>query len=134
MEGWDGLTGLSAPRVAGGTLTMALGSRDPHFSRTYLRIAPDTYRALRVRMRVTSGSSVAQVFWVTSGEPVFADTKYMNFDIVPDGEWHDYEMPVGKHERWAGKEIRGIRLDPATGGAAPGAIVEIDWIVGVSAH
>ena len=133
MEGWGGLASLSAERVAGGTLTMALGKRDPHFSRMYLRIAPDAYQALRVRMRVTSGSPAAQVFWVTSDEPVFADTKYVNFDIVPDGEWHDYEIPVGEHKRWAGKEIRGIRLDPSTGGAARGAIVEIDWIVGVSA-
>ena len=133
MEGWGGLASLSAERVAGGTLTMVLGKRDPHFSRMYLRIAADTYQALGVRMRVTGGSPAAQVFWVTSDEPVFADTKFVDFDIVPDGEWHDYEIPVGKHKRWAGKEIRGLRLDPSIGGAARGAIVEIDWIVGVSA-
>jgi len=131
MEGWEGLTNLGAPEVADGTLTMALGERDPNFSRMYLQIAQDTCQALRVRMRVTSGLPEAQVFWVTSEEPVFADTKYMNFDIVPDGEWHEYEIPVGKHERWSGKEIRGIRLDPSVGGAAQGAVVEIDWIVGV---
>ncbi|MBN2451677.1 MAG: hypothetical protein JXR77_14910 [Lentisphaeria bacterium] len=131
MEGWDGLSGLDNPVVAGGTLTMALGARDPHLQRTYLRIPPDTHRSLRLRMRVTSGAPMAQVFWTTSEEPAFADTRYMNFEITPDGQWHEYEIPLHQHPRWAGKEIRGIRLDPSTGGAEPGARVEIDWIVGL---
>jgi hypothetical protein len=131
MEGWGGLAGLSNPQVKGGTLTMNLGARDPHFHRTHLRIAPDTYRALRLRMRVTGGSKTAQVFWTTGDEPVFADTRYMNFDIVPDGKWHEYEIPLATHERWAGKEIRALRIDPSTGGAQTGDVVEIDWITGV---
>lgn len=133
MEGWSGLVGLSGEKVANGTLTMGLGSRDPHMQRDYLRIPSGTHQALRVRMRVSSGAPEAQVFWTTSDEPVFADTKYMNFDIVPDGAWHEYDVPVGKHTRWRDKEIRGIRLDPTVGGSDPGAIVEVDWIVGLPA-
>lgn len=133
MEGWGGLSGLGGKRVANGTLTMALGARDPHLQRGYLRVAAGTYQALRVRMRVTSGLPSAQVFWMTGDEPAFAATKHMDFDILPDGAWHEYEIPVGQHERWAGKEIRGIRLDPTVGGSEPGASVELDWIVGVPA-
>ena len=133
MEGWGGLSGLSGAKVANGTLTMALGAHDPHLQRGYLRIPPGTYRALRVRMRVTSGAAEAQVFWTSSDEPAFAATKHMNFSIVPDGAWHEYDVPVGKHNRWAGKEIRGIRLDPTVGGSKPGAGVEVDWIVGLAA-
>jgi len=133
MEGWSGLSGLSDEKVINGTLTMALGARDPHLQRSYLRVPAGTYQALRVRMRVTSGAAKGQVFWTTSVEPAFAATKHMNFDIVPDGAWHEYEVPVGQHERWAGKEIRGIRLDPTVGESAPGASVEIDWIVAVPA-
>jgi len=132
MEGWGGLAGLSKEKVANGTLTMALGARDPHLQRDYLRVPPGTYQALRVRMRVTSGATAAQVFWTTSGEPKFAATKHMNFDIVPDGKWHTYDVPVGQHSRWTGKEIRGIRLDPTVGDSEPGASVEIDWVVGVA--
>jgi hypothetical protein len=131
LEGWGSFAGLSGATVGDGALTMTLGTRDPHFERMYLRIAPDTYKALRVRMSVTGGDAMAQVFWITSEEPALADTRYMNFPIVPDGEWHEYEIPVGEHERWAGQEIRGLRLDPSTGGAEPVATVRIDWIMGV---
>ncbi len=131
MEGWGNLGGLSGEKVADGVLTMALGTRDPHMARAYMTVAADTYAALRVRMRVVGGDPAGQVFWLTRAEPGFADTRYMNFPTQPDGEWHEYEIPVSEHERWAGQEIRGIRLDPSTGGAEPGAQVQIDWIIGV---
>ena len=134
LEGWGGFQSLTSPTVRDGVLTMGVGPGDPHFARTRLRIAPDTCRALRLRMRLTSGQPTAQVFWTTSDEPAFADTKYMNFPIAPDGEWHEYEVAVGEHERWRGKEIRALRLDPTTGGSEPGAQVQIDWIVGVPAQ
>ena len=134
MEGWGGLAGLSAEKVAGGTLTMALGSRDPHISRSYLRVPAGSYQGLRVRMRVTSGMAQGQVFWTTSDEPAFSAMRHMNFPTVPDGTWQEYEIPLGKHARWTGKEIRGIRLDPSVGDAKPGAQVEIDWIVGIPAE
>jgi len=54
----------------------------------------------------------------------------MNFTVIPDGEWHEYVVPVGEHPRWRGQPIRAIRLDPVTGGAESGSQVEIDSIVG----
>ncbi|MCK5805439.1 MAG: hypothetical protein KAI66_21590 [Lentisphaeria bacterium] len=131
MEGWDNLVDLSKEKVVNGSLTMTLGARDPHMQRVYLRVAAKTYRALRVRMRVMSGLPLAQVFWTTSDEPLFTATKHITFSIEPDGAWHEYEVPLVQHERWGGKEIRGIRLDPSVGKAEAGATVEIDWIVGV---
>ena len=126
-EGWEGQTATK------GVLRLPLRPQDPYFRREYLRIPADTYVALRVRMRVSSGDPMAQVFWTTSDEPAFSDTKFMDFPIQPDGEWHEYDIPVGKHERWRGKEIRGLRLDPTVGGSAPEAFAEIDWIRGVPA-
>ena len=105
------------------------GGRDPHISRGMLRVPPDTHSALRVRMRITGGSATAQVFWGIAGEPGFRDDKYMNFAIEPDGDWHEYVIPVGEHEKWRGREIVALRLDP-TVGEAQGATVEIDGIVG----
>jgi len=131
MEGWGGLAGLSAEKVAGGTLTMALGAQDPHLARSYLRVPANTYQGLRVRMRVTSGMRQGQVFWITGDEPAYSAVRHMNFPTVPDGSWQEYEIPLAQHARWAGKEIRGIRLDPSVGEAEPGAVVEIDWIMGI---
>ena len=42
-----------------------------------------------------------QVFWTTSEEPGFADNKYLNFAVKPDGEWHEYEIQVATHDRVA---------------------------------
>jgi hypothetical protein len=81
-------------------------------------------------MKLESGNPEGQLFWTTNEEPGFADNKYLNFAIQPDGQWHEYTIPVGEHPRWQGKAVRGLRLDPTTGGAKPGSQVEIDWIRG----
>ena len=71
-----------------------------------------------------------QFFWTTASSPSFADDKYLAFPVKPDGEWHEYEIPVGTHPLWKGEAVRAIRLDPTTGGAAAGSKVQVDWIVG----
>lgn len=81
-------------------------------------------------MKLDGGNNEGQLFWTTSEEPGFADNKYLNFPIEPDGQWHEYSIPVGEHQRWKGQGIRAIRLDPTTGDAKPGSKVEIDWIRG----
>jgi hypothetical protein len=52
--------------------------------------------------------------------------------VITDGQWHEYEIPVATHVKWRGKTICGVRLDPTTGGAAPGSKIGIDWIIGES--
>jgi hypothetical protein len=129
-EGWGRQSGMSAPVVTGGVMRMTIsGGADPHISRGMLRVSADTHSALRLRMRITGGAEQAQVFWGTRDEPAFRDDKYLNFPIEPDGEWHDYLIPVGEHEQWRGQDIVALRIDP-TVGEADGATVEIDSIVG----
>lgn len=130
LEGWGSFRSLGSPTVKDGVLTMSLGSRDPSFARSFLRIPADKYTTIEVRMKVSACQPTAQLFWTTRDEPQFRDDKYMNFPIKPDGQWHEYEVPVSEHEKWRGQEIRAIRLDPTVGGAEPGATVEIDWILG----
>jgi hypothetical protein len=130
IEGWGGFSSLTAPVVADGTLTLTFAGADPFLVRTFLRLQPDQYTKIRVRMKLASGNPEGQFFWTSAAEPGFADTKYLNFPILPDGQWHEYLIPVGEHARWKGQAIRGIRLDPTTGDATPGSKVEIDWIKG----
>jgi len=128
-EGWGRQSGMSAPVIADGTMRATIGGNDPHISRGMLRVPADTHSALKVRMRITGGADEAQVFWGTADEPGFRDDKFLNFAIVPDGEWHEYTIPVGEHEKWRGQQIVALRLDPSVGGAV-GETVEIDSIVG----
>lgn len=130
LQGWDGLQSLTEPVVKNGLVSLAFSGDDPSFSHTFLRIPPDTYAKLKLRMRLPPCNPSGQLFWTTSEEPNFEDDKYLNFPVVPDGEWHEYEIPVADHANWKGRSIQAIRLDPTTGGAASGSRVEIDWIVG----
>ncbi len=129
-EGWEAGNSMTSPVVQDGVLTLTFTGPDPFLTRTSLKIAPDTYTKIRVRMKLPPCNTEGQLFWTTGDDPGFSDTKYLNFPVIPDGEWHEYEVPVGTHDKWAGKEIRGIRLDPTTGGAEKGQKVEIDRIVG----
>jgi len=129
-EGWAGHHGSHLVGVKDSILSLGLSSRDPFFSRSFLRVPPDHYTKIKIRMRITSGEKQGQLFWATGEERAFKDDKYMNFPIVPDGEWHEYEIPVGEHAKWKGQEIRALRLDPTTGGSATGASAQIDWIIG----
>jgi len=129
-EGFGGTNSLSAPVVKDGLCTMDFTGNDPFVVRGNLRIAADQYSTIRVRMKLPACNAEGQLFWTTGEEPGFADDKYLNFPVIGDGQWHEYEIPVGTHEKWAGKQIRAIRLDPTTGGAEPGTQVQIDWIVG----
>ncbi|MBI3920054.1 MAG: hypothetical protein HY318_01455 [Armatimonadetes bacterium] len=130
LDGWGGFSSLTAPQVKNSVLTLTFTGNDPFLCRTFLRIDPDTYSKIKVRMKLPPCQPEGQLFWTTSDEPQFTDAKYLNFKVTPDGEWHEYEIPVGTHPRWKGKAIRAIRFDPTVGGATPGSKVEIDRITG----
>lgn len=130
IEGWGTLNSLVQPTVRGGILELTFSGADPYLSRAALRIEPDRYSTVRVRMKLPPCNAVGQLFWTTSDSPLFADDKHVAFPVEPDGAWHEYEIPVGDHQMWRGRQIRAIRLDPTTGGAAAGSTVQIDWIRG----
>jgi len=130
LDGWGGFNSLADPVVEGGTLTLTFTGSDPLMVRSFLSLEPDQHSQIVVRMKLEGCNAEGQLFWTTSEEPQFSDNKYLNFRISPDGEWHEYTIPVATHDRWKGKAIRAIRLDPTTGGAQPGSKVEIDWIKG----
>lgn len=129
-QGWEGFNSLADAVVRGSVLTMTITGPDPFMMRRNLGLKPDQYTAIAVRMKLPPCNPEGQLFWVTSESPGFSDDKYVNFPVQPDGEWHEYRIPVAKHAQWQGKAVRGIRFDPTTGGAKAGNKVEIDWIRG----
>jgi hypothetical protein len=130
LEGWVGLNSLDDPRIADGILSLRFSGADPFLVREWMSVEPDKYSRIRVRMKLPSGITDGQFFWITAEEPGFADNKYLNFPVESDGEWHEYSLPVGAHALWKGQTVCGIRLDPAAAGSHPGDRVEIDWIRG----
>ncbi len=128
-EGWGGLHSMSTPVVKGGILRSKITGHDPYFTRGFLRVPPDTYSKITVRMRLPKGKR-GQFFWQTAAEPAFRDDKYVDFTTVGDDQFHDYQIDVGRHPKWRGQQIRAIRLDPAVGAQTIGQTVEIEFIRG----
>ena len=116
---WQGLHSVTPPRVVEGALTFRVTGSDPYLSRTRLRIPAATCPVLVLRMRKETGAG-GQVFWCTAAEPGFSDERYMDYETVADGKFHDIRVPVGEHPRWTGT-ITALRIDPDIAGT-PGAI------------
>ena len=116
---WRGHHSVSTPTVVKGALTFRVTGSDPHLSRTRLRIPAATCPVLVLRMRKKAGTS-GQLFWTTDTEPKLSDKRFLNYDTVADGQFHDIRIPVGAHPRWKGT-ITSLRIDPDTDGA-PGPV------------
>ncbi|MCE5217592.1 hypothetical protein LLH03_11265, partial [bacterium] len=69
----------------------------------------------------------AQLFWSTTDSPSLDEPKSMRFRTIPDGQFHEYVIPVGESKLWQGT-ITSVRLDP-TGGTPLGE-VKIDFLRG----
>ncbi len=130
LEGWAMANALGMATIQGEALTVPLMGPDPHMTRSFMSVPPGAVETVKVRMKLPACQASGQFFWTTSESPRFADDKHITYPVIPDGEWHEYEIPVGEHALWSGQTIRAIRLDPTTGGGEEGAVVEIDWIVG----
>jgi len=128
-EGWGGLNSLAPLQVFGGRLHTQVTGPDPYLVRPWLRLEPDQYTRIRVRLRVP-GATQGQLFWTTRDEPGFADDKYLNFPLNGGEEFQEVVIPVGEHPKWRGQAIRALRLDPDASGVPAGTAVEIDEVVG----
>jgi hypothetical protein len=70
-----------------------------------------------------SRNEKAQLFWATSTSPISGQNSIL-FDVIGDGQMHDYTVPVGENRRWRGV-IKALRFDP---GSTPGTQFEIESI------
>jgi len=73
-----------------------------------------------VKMRLKSaGEGPGQVFWTVDAAKKFGPTARVNFEIVHDGAWREYEVAVPEKGK-----MGSLRIDP---GAGPGEI-EFQWV------
>ena len=130
LAGWRAGNAVGAAVVRDGAMAISITGHDPYCVRTFMGVPPDAVSELKLRMRVWNSQAKGQLFWTTAAEAAFADDKHITFDITPDGEWHEYELPVGEHPKWKGQKIQALRFDPTTSGEGEGARAEVDWIRG----
>lgn len=56
-----------------------------------------------------------KIQWVTTADPIFNDTKSIEFPLFTDGKWHFYELDMNLSTQWVGS-INKIHFFPATDG------------------
>ena len=105
-KGTDGWRALHACDVSAGkgTLHIECTAHDPYLASPAFRVEPPV--AVRLRMKC-KGSGPGQIFWATDRSPNIDERKSARFEIMHDGKWHDYEVPL---------DVKGaltvLRLDP----------------------
>jgi hypothetical protein len=129
-EGWLPAHGLGELSVKDGALQAPVTGGDPYLTRTAMEVEGGGVREVVVRMRIPAGVApqVAQLYWGTKEAAFFAEERVAVFPITPDGQWHEYRVPVGDHAQWRGHVISMIRLDPIQSGDP--VTVEMDWVRG----
>lgn len=127
-DGWRPTNDLAPFKIVAGILEATMTGPDPYLVRSNCEVPASSVKQIRIRMALPPEAGPgAQLFWTTTEAPALDEPKSLKFETVPDGEFHEYAVPVGTHELWKGT-ITSIRLDP-TGGNATGT-ARIDWIRG----
>lgn len=124
LGGWFADNHLTDLEVVDGVLTTTSTGDDPWFLSGPISV-PSVYDQLRIRMRVSAGDDeIGQVFWITSADGEYSESKSLTFDVDGGGEWVDHVIPVGQVAGWA-DDITALRIDPAE---SSGRTIEIDSI------
>jgi len=125
-QGWGPLMGVSDFTAAKGEIRCTTTSHDPAIGATVGRIRAQKYPYLTIRLRLDrnpDGDDGAQLFWRTSTAAISEGTSY-RFDVVNDGKYHDYLLPLGETGRWHGR-ITQFRFDPCSRAGARVSVAEV---------
>jgi hypothetical protein len=110
-EDWQAEFDLTPLDVADGELRMQSTGDDPYLVNGNM-LVPADYHQLVIRMRVPDGvAETGQLFWVTSDDPEWGESKSVAFLVAGNGEYQDYEFDMSANPAWSGT-IRALRIDP----------------------
>jgi hypothetical protein len=125
-QGWGPMMGLGEWKAADGALSFVNSTSDPAIGVSLRGIQARKYPTVTVRMKAEGEGKPGdqlQLFWATATAGV-TEASSVKVDLVYDGQFHDYVLPVGESPRWRGT-IRSFRLDP---GSSSGARVTIERV------
>ncbi len=115
-QGWTVGNMLEAIQVEDGVLKTGSTGADPFMYGPSIRVDARTDAIIQINMSVTAGME-GQVFWVRKDSGGYSESKSMKFNVIPDGAFHLYSIPVGESPEWS-NTIRQLRLDPTNMGEA----------------
>jgi len=122
---WTGYQNVTIPKIVDGALTFQCAGHG-YLHRANLKIPALSGRTLLIRMKTHSGT-VGEVYWMTDTQPGFVDSAFLSFKTIPDGQFHDYAIPVGMHPFWRGT-ITALRIDCGVDAGAEKSLVAFESI------
>ncbi|MEA3403732.1 MAG: glycoside hydrolase family 99-like domain-containing protein [Armatimonadota bacterium] len=125
-QGWGPFMGVTDFRAEEGAICFRTTSPDPAIAASLRDVRAVRYPAITIRMRmdaVADDGERGQLFWATATSPV-SEANSVRFDLIGDGEYHDYVLPMAESDRWRGRIVR-FRLDPCSHTGAQVCIDEI---------
>jgi hypothetical protein len=108
-----------------GALRLSPDRYDPQLYGPETSFAASSVRAIYIRGAWHTEQSRAQLFWANADG--FSGDRLMSFDVVNDGRFRTYRVPVGELSTWTGT-IDGLRLDFVDDQPEPGRWVDISCI------
>lgn len=126
-EGWTAVHGMNALTTSGGTLRGTITGNDPFLHGPMLDLGAIEAGSLVVDMRVDVGTS-AQLFWITSTDPVWSEAKSTHFNIQAGVDFHVYEIPLENLTTWKGT-ITQLRIDPTSQGNTGQFRINRIWVL-----
>lgn len=124
-EGWI-LMNWAAWSVNGGTLFIDPLGADPHIKSPDIFVDASVLKYLKFSMASNAPDIKGQIFFKTASENAYNEDKRIDFDVQNNGQFKDYSIHVGGHDKWKGK-ITGVRIDPATNGKSGTNADTIGW-------
>ena len=123
------INGLSKPQINDGVMSFYVKSfSDPYivFSRS-LDIDGSLATHVQITMKVDCADSMS-FFFIADDMSAFNSSAHSIFEVIPDGEFHTYTVPIGSYNK-----ITGLRLD-INNGKAKEEIFEISSVKLVKAE
>lgn len=124
LRDWAASNDLKTLRIRDGLLVTQSTGSDPYMVSIFTKIDATVYPEIVIRMRTTAGRH-AQIFWSTNTS-YLGEATSISFEIISDGEFHDYIIQTGNHAKWKGN-ITSLRLDPTDSG---GSEIAVESIIG----
>jgi hypothetical protein len=91
----DGLPGMTyCPSKSEDSLSSTATGSDPYMVSPYLRVDAAEFSQIEIRMRTSSPSEAAGVFFITDQDPNWSGEKIQQFPTINDGEYHIYTIDM----------------------------------------
>lgn len=128
LEGWQAAQQVTAS-VTGGNLNLTIQGSDPQIkSPDNLNALTTVFKALKVRLKNNTTATTARVFFTTTMDPSFSESKAKSFTLTANATtYSDYVIDLSTLSTWTGT-IKQFRIDPVNQGGISSGTSNIDYV------